>query len=98
MRKTQLSLWLLKALESRDASTSVVWAVLSRSIRLESFLRYIKVWFANSTLSLANFTGFAVWGELEAEGLPRLSKSKSSGMSTPEKTIQDRISRIANAF
>src|SRR4029077_7097463 len=39
-----------KALESRDASTSVVWAVLSRSIRLESFLRYIKVWFANSTL------------------------------------------------
>src|SRR6266478_2920029 len=98
MRKTQLSLWLLNDLESRHVSTSIVQVVLSRSIYRESFSKNVGVRFANSTLSLANFTGFAVLGELEAEGLPRLSKSKSSSMSTPEKTIQDRISRIANAF
>jgi len=98
MRKTQLSLWLLNAGESTDVAASMLQVVLSRSISLENFSKDGEVQFANSTLSLANFTGFAVLGELEAEGLPRLSKSKSSNMSTPEKTIQDRISRIANAF
>jgi hypothetical protein len=47
---------------------------------------------------LANFTDFAVVGELEAEGELLLSRSKSSNMSTAENTIQDRTSRTANAF
>ena len=96
MRKTQLSLWLLNAGESMDVAASMVQVVLSRSISLESFSKGIEVSFANSTLSLANFTGFAAVEELETEGM--LSVSRSSNMSQPENIIQDRTSRIANAF
>jgi hypothetical protein len=52
--------------------------------------------FANSTLSLAKFTGFAVAGELEA--VARLARLKSSDMSMPENIIQDRTSTIATVF
>jgi hypothetical protein len=98
MRKTQLSLWLLNAGESTDVAASMLQVVLSRSISLENLSKDGEVQFANSTVSLANFTGFAVVGELEAEGVLPLSKSKSSNMSTAENTIQDRTSRTANAF
>jgi hypothetical protein len=55
-----------------------------------------KVRFANSMLSLASFTGFAVIGELDAKAVARLSESRSSKMSTPESIIQDNTSSIAN--
>ena len=98
MRKTQLSLWLLNTGESTDVAASMLQLVFSRSKSLENLSKDGEVQFANSTVSLANFTDFAVVGELEAEGELLLSRSKSSNMSTAENTIQDRTSRTANAF
>src|SRR5262245_58663380 len=98
MRKTQLSLWLLRTLESR--STDVRLGVV-RSRWTKNFSRDTKVRFANSTLSLASFAsfaGFPVVGELEAEAVARLSESRSSNMSTFESANQDMASKIANAF
>lgn len=95
MRKTQLSLWLREAPDPKDHAASFVQVPLSRSEDLKSLS---KVRLANWTWSLDSLTGFAVLGELEAEGLSRLSTSNSSNMSTPESTIQDRISKSANTF
>ena len=95
MSKMQLSSWLRKAPYPKDHAASFVPVLLSRSEYLKSLS---KARLANSTWSLASLTGFAVLGELEAEGLSRLSKSKSSNMSTSESTIQDTASKIANAF
>jgi len=95
MRKTQLSLWLREVPGSKDNVASFVQAPLSRSVDVKSLS---KVRLASSTWSLVSLTGFAVLGELEAEGVSRLSKSKSSDMSTFESTIQDMVSNIANAF
>ena len=63
-----------------------VATVFSRSISLENLSKDGEVQFANSTVSLANFTDFAVVGKLEAEGELLLSRSKSSNMSTAENT------------
>ena len=95
MRKTQLSLWLREAPGSKDSVASFVQVPLSSSVDVKSLS---KVRLANSRWLLASLTGFAVLGELEAEGVSRLSKSRSSNMSTSESTIQDTASRIANAF
>jgi len=93
MRKTQLSLWLLNALES--GSTSTVGVMLPRSKYLGNFSKHNETRFANSTLSLAKFTGFAVAGE---EAVARLLRLKSSNMSMRENIIQDRTSRSATIF
>ena len=95
MRKTQLSLWLREAPGSKDNVASFAQVPLSRSVDVKSLS---KVRLASSTWLLASLTGFAVLGELEAEGISRLSKSRSSNMSTSESTIQDTASKIANTF
>ena len=93
MRKTQLSLWLLRTLESGSSNVGFGFV---RSLRTKNFSKDTKVRFANSILSLASFTGFAAIGELDAEAVARLSESRSSNMSTPESIIQDSTSSIAN--
>ena len=95
MRKMQLSLWLRKAPYPKDHAASFVQVLLSRSEDLKSLS---KARLASSTWSLASLTGFAVLGELEAEGVSRLSKFRSSNMSTFVSTIQDTASKIAKAF
>jgi hypothetical protein len=90
-----LSLWLLGVLKS---VVRILLRVLSGSVGLENFSKVNETRFANSMLSLANFTGFAVVGELEAEAVLRLSRSKSFNMSTPENIIQDRTSRSATVL
>src|SRR5215475_9253619 len=94
MRKTQLSLWLLRTLESGSSNVGFAFA---RSLCTKNFSKDTKVRFANSILSLASFTGFAVIGELDAEAVARLSESRSSNMSTPESIIQDNTSSIDNS-
>src|SRR5262249_51703683 len=95
MRKTQLSLWLLRTLES--TSTGVRLGVV-RSLWTKNVSTDTEVRFANSTLSLASFIGCAVLGELAAEEVMRLSKAKSSKISTPESIIQESTSRTANTL
>ena len=95
IRKTQLSLWVRKDPDSKDDAACLVQPALSRSEDLNSLS---KVRLASSMRSFTSLTGFAVLGELEAEGASRLSKSRSSNMSTAESAIQDTASRIANAF
>ena len=95
MRKTQLSLWLREAPGSKDNMASFVKVPLSRSVDMKSLS---KVRLASSTWLLASLTGFAALGELEAEGVSRLSKFRSSNMSTFVSTIQDTASKIAKAF
>ena len=94
MSKMQLSSWLRKAPYPKDHAASFVPVLLSRSEDLKSLSKGL----ANLTWSLASLTGFAVLGELEAEGASRLSKFRSSNMSTLVSTIQDTASKIAKAF
>jgi hypothetical protein len=70
--------------------------MLPRSKYLGNFSKHNETRFANSTLSLFKFTGFAVAGELEA--VARLLRLKSSNMSMRENIIQDRTSRSATVF